>query len=272
MTDILISILGIFLFLNLSAAESATLWPAGESREIGHMGMEKGLPAGYEPSGAVWHPGRQKLLIVDDSGIITEMDPFKGRMTSWNVRKDLEGIALKEHHGHLVYLALEHPDSILEFDLNTGTLTGKKWDLTPWLKGPKKHGLEALTYGNGRFYAGLQEDGKIFTFKLLEDGKVEYLSSFSSHKSRDDISGLHFDSCTGILYAVHDKHNMIVEMNADGSFIREYNLPGKAQEGITIIGGESSSTTTIFIAQDSGEVMLYEQYPVPPCRKNSFTE
>ncbi|MBC8425469.1 SdiA-regulated domain-containing protein [bacterium] len=240
-------------------------WPADSGLEIGQVGEPDGLPEDYEPSGAVWHPLRQTLIVVDDSGRVSELGPYGNDVTTWVVENDLEGVTIADPDNDLVYLAVEQPDAVLEFDLATGTLTGNQWDLTPWLQGPSNHGLEALTYVDGHFYAGLQEDGNIFVFDLLDGGTVQYLDTIAPHAGRDDISGLHYDVCTGILYAIHDSHDVIVEMSADGSFLREYDLAGDSQEGIALIGGSTSGQTTIFIAEDAGAVWRYEQYPVAYC-------
>ncbi len=115
-------------------AEAAD-WPATEGVEIGHIGQTGGLPADFEPSGAVWHPLRQRLITVDDSGLVAEIDPLGGVVQTWDVGGDLEGITVVDPSDGLIYLAVENPDGILEFDLDSGELTGKQWDLTPWLQG-----------------------------------------------------------------------------------------------------------------------------------------
>ena len=260
----------IMIVICFQTAESmAEPWPAGGGQEIGRVGYSGGLPDGYEPSGAVWHPGRQKLLIVDDSGLISQLDSNGENIVTWNVDEDLEGITLIDPESSLIYLGVESPDSILEFDLETGSLTGNQWDLTAWMDGPNNHGLEALTWGDGFFYAGLQEDGRIFKFNLLENGQVQHLGTIISHDGLDDISGMQYDSCTGILYAVYDNHNLMVEMTAAGSFLRQYELPEDDQEGVALIGGSGSGETPIFIAVDSGEVWRYDSFPVEACHPTS---
>ncbi len=240
-------------------------WPADSGIEIGQEGYAGGLPQGFEPSGAVWHSVRQTLLVVDDSGLIAELVPDHGVQILWELDEDLEGITLIDPLDGLVYLAVEDPDGILEFDLTTGSLTGRNWDLTPWLTGPDNHGLEALTWVDGHFYAGLQEDGNIFVFDLLDGGVVQHLDTIFSYQGRDDISGLHYDSCTETLFAIYDSHDVIVEMDADGEFRREFELTGDSQEGVALIGESTSGQTIIFIAEDAGEVWRYTQYPVLPC-------
>jgi len=252
-----------FTFAGTSFAASA--WPADNGVEIGLMGHPNGLPDGFEPSGSIWHPLRNTLLLVDDSGIIAELDPALGVIAMWEINEDLEGITFADPNTGLVYLAIEDPDGVMEFDLNTGAPTGNYWNLTSWLTGPDNHGLEAITWVDGLFYTGLQEDGNIFIFDLLSGGSVQYIATIAPHGGRDDISGLHWDVCTGTLYAIHDSHDVIVEMATDGTFIREYELVGDNQEGVAIIGEGLSGQTTIFIAQDSGEVWMYGQYAIEPC-------
>ncbi len=262
-TFIIVSLLSIVL--TQPGSVEAVDWPADNGMEIGEVGGSGGLPSDYEPNGAVWHPLRNKLIVVDDSGRVSELDPLGGNVTTWIVEEDLEGVTFADPADNLIYLAVEQPDKVLEFDLTTGSLTGNQWDLTPWLTGPSNHGLEALTYVDGLFYAGLQEDGQIFIFDFQADGVVQHLGNISPHLGRDDLSGLHYDACTEILYAIHDSHDVIVEMSAAGVFLREYDLPRDDQEGIAVIGDGASGQTTIFIAEDGGSVMRYDQYPIEAC-------
>ena len=260
------------LSLALPSFVAAAAWPADSGQEIGEVGNPGGLPSDYEPSGAVWHPLRNKLIVVDDSGRVSEMDPLGGNVTTWIVDEDLEGVTIANPADNLIYLAVEQPDKVLEFDLVTGSLTGNQWDLTSWLTGPSNHGLEALTYVDGLFYAGLQEDGQIFIFDFQAAGVVQYLGSISPHLGRDDLSGLHYDACTEVLYAVHDSHDVIVEMSAAGAFLREYDLPRDDQEGIAVIGDGVLGQTTVFVAEDAGSVMRYDQYPIEACLSTSVGE
>jgi len=252
------------LLTTLIAAGGAAAdpWPADSGVEIGNVGGAGGLPSGYEPSGAVWHTGLGVLLVVGDAGQVSQMDADGTNVTTWSPGGDLEGIAVADPDSDLIYLGRERPDAVLEFDLATGMLTGNSWDLTAWLTGPENQGLEALTYVDGLFYAGLQADGNIYVFRLLPLGVVEHVETIASPSSRTDISGLHYDADTQILYAIYDSFNVIVEMQADGTFLREYDLAGDDQEGITLIPECDMGKAMIFIAQDSQEVWRYEGYPV----------
>ena len=56
---------------------------------------------------------------------------------------------------------------------------------------------------------------------------------------------------------------MLVEMQADGTFIKEYALPGNDQEGIAVVVPEGAPKALVYIAEDSGpEVWVYDDYPV----------
>jgi hypothetical protein len=247
-----------------AAPGGATDWPADSGVEIGRMGEPGGLPGGFEPSGAVWHAGRNRLIVVDDGGIVCELNPAGG-LVSWDLGGDLEAVTLADPAGSIVFVGVENPDGVVEFDLATGAPTGNAWDLTPWLQGPGNQGLEALTFVDGLFYAGLQDNGDLFIFDLQAGGSVQHLGTRASHDGRDDLSGMHYDACTGVLYAIHDSHDVIVETLADGTFLREYDLAGDNQEGVALIGESGDSTTTLFIAEDAGEVWQYGGYPVDPC-------
>ncbi len=266
------SLIAILLCCACTAPAQLVPWPGGPGTEIGKAGQPGGLPAGYEPSGAVWHPGRDSLLVVSDNGTLSELPLGGGPIASWPLAGDLEGLTVKDPASPLVYVGIESPDSVVEFDLATGALTGNSWNLTPWMTGPSNDGLEALAYVEGEFWAGLQLDGTIFRFALQPGGQVLFLGSMPSHLGRADLAGLDYDACTGVVFAIHDAANVIVEYDASGAFLREYALAGADQEGVALQGGAPTGATTIWIAQDSGAVMRYESYPVAICPPGTWTD
>ena len=107
-----------------SGESSADPWPGDAGTEIGNVGSPGGLPTPYEPSGAVWHERLGVLLVVSDGGSVSRMDADGQNVTTWIPGGDLEGIAIVDPQSDLVYLGIEHPDSVQEFDLSTGMLTG----------------------------------------------------------------------------------------------------------------------------------------------------
>ena len=110
----------IFFTVLPSACFAIDAWPGGAGTTI----------ATYSnASGAVWNETRQSLFVIQNSGTLVELDSSGTLKDSWSVPGDLEGITLAENDRYL-YIGIENPDSIVEFDLNTETLTGDSWDLT----------------------------------------------------------------------------------------------------------------------------------------------
>jgi len=228
-----------------------------------------GLPGEYEPSGAVWHTGLGKLFTVNDDGTVSHMNADGTGVINWSLSGDLEGLCVADPGSDFIYVGVENPDSIREFDITTGTVT-RTFDLTTWMTGPDNEGLEALTFvpdtgdpEGGLFYAGLQEDGKIYSFRLsiessAVDTTVTHISTMTPVAGRTDISGLHYDVDNEVLYAVFDSDNRLRAMEADGAFLAEWVLPGSNQEGIAMMGNH------LYIPEDSGQVVDYSPFtPLP---------
>ncbi len=228
-------------------------------------GVEIGgdLPAGYEPSGAVWHDRFGALFVVSDGGQVSMLDASGSNVTTWNVAGDLEAVCVADPQGDFVYLGVERPDSVIEFNHATGAVV-RTFDLTPWMTGPSNSGLEALTFvpdeshpEGGLFYAGLQDDGRIYVFELpiASSGTsvdVTHVTTLTPVPGRTDLSGLDYHRDSGILYAVFDGYDALRAMEPDTTFLAEWDLPGNDQEGIAFAGCE------LFVAQDVGkEVWSY---------------
>jgi hypothetical protein len=244
------------------APPSSDPWPGDAGVEIGDVGQPGKIPLGYEPSGAVWHPALDALVLVDDDGNVSLLDQDGDVLISWAVAGDLEAVALPDPAGTLVYLGLEQPDTVLAFDLGTGALTGESWDLTPWMTGPANQGLEALTCVGDLVYAGHQGEGSVYVFELEPGGAVTHVETLASPLGLVDLAGLHHDPITGVLFAVHDVSNVLVEMTPSGALLRDLALPGHDQEGVALVPDCETGAARVFVAQDSGQLWRYEAYPL----------
>lgn len=224
----------------------------------------------YEPSDLVWHPRLQRLYGVSDgstqvSSALFSMTSSGSAFSSTPVSGDLEGICLADPASDFLYIGLEQPNAITEFDLASSTVT-RTFSLSPWMTGAPTQGLEALTFvpdaqhpEGGLFYAGLQENGTIYRFSLpiltsATSTSVSFVDSFRP-VVRSDLSGLHYDRDRDVLFAIYDTGNVIRAMRPDGTLIQEWALPGSAQEGIALAGN------VLFIAEDSGAVVRYVPEP-----------
>lgn len=252
----------------------AAEWP-GDSGTL--IGDSTSLGSGYEPSDLVWHSGRQQLIMVGDDGDVSTMSSDGSDVTSWNVGGDLEGITVLDSSTSLVYVGVEHPDSIREFDLDSGAFTGNTWDLTTWMIGSDNAGLEALTFvpngshpyesstSGGVFYAGLQEDGLVYVFDVDTSSAetVSFLGTIEVAAGVTDVSGLSYSTETKTLYALFDGANVLVETDAAGTAMASYTAPGNDQEGVAVVSDCTAGFASVYIAEDVGpEVWRYDSYPI----------
>jgi hypothetical protein len=255
-----------------AARAEAEPWPGGDAVELGQSGRPAGLPGDFEPSGAVWHPRLRRLLVPDDEGRLAALDPDGGLLQLWRIGGDLEAVAIADPVTPLIYLGIEHPDSVVEFDLHRGAATGRRWDLSSHMQGKKKCGLEALTVVDGLFYAGHQCQATIYVFELGDDGSVSKIDEIAPEDDAADLAGMHWDPLTETLYTLYDDLNRIVERNREGKKRRAYTLPGADQEGVTSIPRCPGGTASLFIAEDRGRVLRYDELPIEcPSSPSSWT-
>jgi len=238
-----------------------------------------GASTGREFSGALWHTNHERLYVVGDSGTLHSMLDDGSDLTlefSFPDHTDLEGIAVADPSSNFIYLGVENPDSILEFDL-TGNMVTRSFDLTGSMNSSEANkGLEALTFvpdaanpEGGLFYAGLQENAGIYMFSLpiLTSETlttVTHVGTLTQTVVSTDISGLHYDAPNDVLYSIYDTANKLLAMRPDGMLLMEWNLPGDSQEGFTVHG------SSVFVTQDGGayetdsdEIYRYDNFPVP---------
>lgn len=250
---------------NIPIIQAATAWSAG-TPEIISDNSELGF--GFEPSGIVYQPEREQLVLIGDDGDITLLSPTGTVIDTWNIGLDLEGVTIADTSSNLVYLANENPDTIIEFDITSGAVTGNEWDLTEWMTSSNdNNGLEALTFvpnayhnysasaAGGLFYAGLQSSGEIYIFDvdLSTSGAVTQVDTWTSESFVTDIAGLHFEASTERLFALYDASNIVREYTTSGIIETEYqNLPGTGQEAITLISNcPAVATAAVYIGDDS---------------------
>jgi uncharacterized protein YjiK len=196
------------------------------------------------------------LLVVGDEGTIASMDGDGGSIRTWTVPGDLEGVCVADPAGDLIYVAVERPAGILEFDLAEGRVL-RRFPLPELGGGKQNKGLEALTFvpdpadaEGGVFWAGIQSDGSVhvLSLPLRSDPKkttVREIRKFTPVDSAVDLSGLDWDPATATVWAVFDKEDLLVVLDRSGRVQASWTLPGKGQEGVAV------TPDRIFIADDS---------------------
>jgi uncharacterized protein YjiK len=226
-----------------------------------------GLPPGFEPSDAAWHPRLQRLFVVSDGGLIASMDADGGSVRTWPLAGDLEGICVADPESDRIYVAIERPSSIVEFDLKEGrTLRTFPFPIVDGAGKKKNKGLEALTFvpdagdpEGGAFWAGVQSDGSVHVLSIPVRSDrarttLRELRVFKPVSGASDLAGLDWDPSTESVFAVFDRENLLVVLDRQGKERARWSLPGDDQEGVAV------TADRIFIADDGGHrVVRYER-------------
>ncbi|MBX2878205.1 MAG: hypothetical protein KTR30_39155 [Saprospiraceae bacterium] len=184
---------------------------------------------------------------------------------------DMEALCFAENTSKL-YIGDEY-NFIYELDLSSGSVT-REWNLAAiGISTNTDKGVEALTYLNGHFYAGIQDERRIYQLDLHLDATdpgdsdyqtVESLSSFAVNNSP---SGL-FAGQDGSLYMVAfgggDVNQYIYNYTTNGTLSCTFALPSSVDiqqaDGIYIDSNEEYA----YIADSQGSLNgLYSVYRVP---------
>ncbi len=230
-------------------------WPMSAGVDVGGV-----LPFNFESSGCAWHPGLERLLVVDDGGALAVLTANGQLDGFFQVGGDLEGICVPDPQSPIVYVGREEPAQIVPFNVQTGAFAGPTWDVSAFMNG-NGQGLEALAWVDGVVYAGLQRTGEIFRFDLGPGGTVQLLGVLPPVAGRDDISGLHYSPESGLLYGAYDPDDLLVEFTLLGQVRRTRLLPGLDQEGVAIVPHCPAPGGRIYVAEDQGPVRRYEAFP-----------
>jgi SdiA-regulated len=222
------------------------------------VNIGQNLPFGFEGSGAVYHPRLDRLFIVGDSGVVASIEKDGGFYSQTIVGGDLEGITYADPNSNFLYLALENPDSVLEFDVVAGVVT-RAFDVSAILTGSANLGVEAMTFvpdandlEGGLFHLGQQSNGRVYVFRLpivssATATTFTLITSYVPVVGLTDIAGLEYDRERGRLYAIYDANDRLVEMTTAGAVVNQWVLPGTDQEGIAIDGCELFTTDDMLL-------------------------
>ncbi len=246
-----------FISENVSAVSFPTVDPG--------INIGTNLSSGFEPSGVLWHDRLNSLFVVWDNGYVAQID-IDGNILKQSVYTggDIEGIAMIDDQSKYIYLLIEYPQQIIEFDVSTFAKTEKSWTLQG-MTGNSASGAEALAYNNDKdlFYVGSQYDGQIYIYDIdISTSGTVSKSSVIATGINTDLAGLSYVPETQKTYAVYDSSNIIQEYSNEDVLASQYDLPGNDQEGVAVVPDCTNGFATIIIAEDSGRVMKYGGYPI----------
>ena len=222
-----------------------------------------------EPSGVTYHPQRDTLFVVGDSGMLTEVktDGTLVRQEKVMGGGNFEGVTVNPVTG-LLYVALEGHDKILEISPDTFTVQ-REIDIDRTFEGKeliKKGGggLEGIVFmpnnSGDTFYLTNQSNDLtgndpsiIFEVEIDESADkpvariVRYFSTGIT-----DMSGLFYLSGDDQLLIISDDNNLLLTVSPTGEVQQMVALPGEHQEGIAI-----DNQGYLYIADDSDSVVKY---------------
>mmetsp|Transcript_16229 Transcript_16229/g.26586 ORF Transcript_16229/g.26586 Transcript_16229/m.26586 type:complete len:312 (-) Transcript_16229:162-1097(-) len=199
----------------------------GVCSESDRLGVDIGdkLPVGFEPSDLVVK--NSSVYIVSDEGTVAEMTFIGDVRNVWHVEKgkDMEGIAVLPSRPDFVYVAIEFPPAIEEYDLLNKKIT-RHWDVAQYSPNGED-GIEALAYvyrdepdstkkKDEFFYVGYQRSAVIHVFEvppMIEDStsQLTYRGFIKPPGPGSDLAALY--TWQNNLYANFDKPRTMVSMS-----------------------------------------------------------
>ncbi len=255
---------------------SATSWPASSSGTT----ISSGLSSSFEPSGIVLNAEDDVFFVVDDNGNIAQMNRDGSAVTTWSLSGDIEGTTIADASTTYVYILEEYPFTLYEFDSSTGATT-KSWDLSSigiTTPSSTSNGLEGVTFiPDGMHAYGTTASGGIFAVGSSDDGTIYFvdvpLSTDGGSSTllgsvtpvAEAITDISFSQDSEMLYVLYASttRTILRELSVDGTVMTAYtNVPGTDPEGIAFVPDCTTSTASVYIANDDGSVISYTDYPL----------
>ena len=222
-----------------------------------------------EPSGVTYHPQRDTLFVVGDSGTLTEVktDGTLVRQEKVLSGASFEGVTVDPATG-LLYVALEGHDKILEISPDEFAVL-RDIEIDKMFEGKeliKKGGggLEGIVFvpnnSGGTFYLTNQSDeltgndpSIIFEIEIdnSADKPVARIVRYFS-TGITDMSGLFYLPGDDQLLVISDDNNLLLTVSPTGEVMQMVALPGEHQEGIAI-----DNQGYLYIGEDSDSVVKY---------------
>lgn len=211
------------------------------------------------------------IAMLDGAGSVTSYDFFGG---------DIEDITTTHTSvdDNLVYIAHEGNNSIVQYNISTRSFTGNEWVLSD-LPVSGGFGFEAIAYvpeelapaswgaatDGGFFLAASQAEANIYIYTFDQSTSGTVNSIHTMPVSYTDVSALHFNMQTHLLYVVFDTDGRLKEYALDGTIVNSYYLPtGGSEEGVVVRPDCDAGIATILITNDAtpNSISSYAGYPI----------
>ena len=271
--------------LGLACTLLSACGPVADGTEEAEEKPFKALPLAFEPmgnipgvdfeeaSGIAFHPTRKTLFVVTDEGDVGELRTDGTLIQRRHLLyEDFEGITCNPSTG-LLYIVIEGRDNVLEVD-SDGLVIRREFGLAREHDGEKLfesqgNGLEGIAFvpdpkhpDGGTFFlvnrssrAGDDDDPPLileYELPLSSRATHKLEGSIKSHVRIDieELSGLHYDAESKMLYAVSDDDDRLFRMTRDGEVLAVISLSVKSPEGIAF-----DDRGYLYVARDPGGIV-----------------
>lgn len=217
------------------------------------------VPVG-KPSGLAFHEKRNSILLIDNQGILVELDLALQEKNRWKIPGALEGVAVHPVTG-TVFLASERAGAILEFDLDLGkhirTITLALGTHPEFLedRDPNK-GVEGLAIVPSDKAAVLYVVHEVTPPRLLR--LVANLTPEATARAREaaaagspvqdytgvekgwdiglrSLNDLYFDAGAKSFLVTGAREKTLRVLDAQGKILRSVDLPGPSPKGFCLL-------------------------------------
>lgn len=224
-----------------------------------------------EPSGIVYHTGRNALFVAGDKGDVAEYSTNGTFIRAERIRNaSFEGITFNPATG-LLYVAVEGTEQIIEIEpgqlRSTRVFTVDRTLGGKTVLGDGGQGLEGITFvpdadhpEGGSFFVVNQaprlgdpeEPSALFEVNLPLSGGTALTGTLTRQYNLEmtDLSGVFYDTGRSRFYLLSDDNNALLEVNPAGSILDTHRLLGQSQEGITL-----DANGVLYVAQDDGGIL-----------------
>jgi uncharacterized protein YjiK len=215
-----------------------------------------------EPSGIVFHPGRQRLYVVGDEGGLAELDADGRFVASTAVGENLEDVAVHDPSGDLVLLD-EANGELLVFDPESRR-TEARWrlDARALVGGKEKgrDGFEGLSFrpepgrpGGGVFYLAHQRGPATLVAVAFDPaagngviGATHVVSRWPM-RGQGDLTAVSWSPALQGLLVLADAEDELLVLDTGGQERGRMHIAGLQQEGVAL-----DARGDLWVADDRG--------------------
>jgi len=210
----------------------------------------------YHPSEALWHPTKERVIIVGPD-MITYIDPNTYSTENYVLAGDYEGVTLVPSRPGFLYVGMEWPATVVEWNEETHQVTRT---IPMDIPGDAAEGLEGLAFvpidghpHGGLWWVGSQYDGRIYVFDVdLTDPQstATQVDSFAPIPNLTHISALNYHPQSGLVFGVIAR-KWAFAITSDKQIQGSWPLGVGNPEGFCIVG--SGPTYESYLACDACE-------------------